>query len=247
MTRLTINDTSPSVLVAGGSGVIGQAICRCFGEQRWHVAIQYSQNNELAKQTSQVIHKAGGTATPYKSNIRDHAQTQTMIQNYIEKHERLDVLIWAIGLSESHLLARTTQESWTNHMNTNLTGCFHLMKAAAPIFERQQHGSVVIVGSLSGMQGTTGQAAYAASKAGLIGFMKSVAKEWAPWNIRVNAVFPGWHASPLSGSAFPIDADLDNHLLKKTPATEDVAKAVYDLALMQSVSGQVWNLDSRIF
>ena len=244
---MTINDKSPSVLVAGGSGVIGQAICRCFGKQLWHVAIQYSRNHELAKQTSQVIHEVGGTATPYKSNIRDYTQTQTMIQNYIEKHKRLDVLIWAIGISESQLLTRTTPESWGNHMHTNLTGCFYLMKAAAPIFERQQHGSVVIVGSLSGIQGTTGQTAYATSKAGLIGFMKSVAKEWAPWNIRVNAVFPGWHASPLSGSAFPTDAELDNHLLKNTPTSEAAAKAVYDLALMESVSGQIWNLDSRIF
>ncbi len=239
-------EKTPSVLVAGGSGILGGAICHWFGKHHWHVGIQYYRNNESATLVSQAIHKAGGTAISYQSNVQDDAQTQNMLQSFLEQHYQINVLIWTIGISESQLLMRTTTELWANHVNTNLTGCFRLLKAAAPIFERQQHGSVVIVGSLSGMQGSAGQAAYAASKAGLIGLMKSVAKEWAPWNIRVNAIFPGWHASPLSGTAFPTDAEKTNHLLKNTPTTEDVAKIVYELALMKSVSGQVWNLDSRM-
>ncbi len=235
-----------TVLVAGGSGVIGQASCRYFGKHRWHVGIHYHSNLESAKYTSKIIQDTGGTATVYKANVQAPSHTCSMVQRFIEHHERMDVLIWAIGIAQSQLLMRTTAESWNSHMLTNFTGCFQLLKAAAPIFERQQQGSVVIVGSLSGIQGTSGQAAYAASKAGLIGLMKSVAKEWAPWNIRVNAIFPGWHASPLSGTAFPKEAELQNHLLKNTPATEDIAKVVYDLALMKGISGQVWNLDSRI-
>ena len=113
-------------------------------------------------------------------------------------------------------------DSWSDHLATNLTGCFNLLKAVAPIFEQQREGSVVIVGSLSSLQGSTGQAAYAASKAGLFGLMKTVAKEWAPWNVRVNMIFPGWHSSPLSGDAFPGDNELDDHLLKKTPAIQQI-------------------------
>ncbi|MGB0911291.1 MAG: SDR family NAD(P)-dependent oxidoreductase [Nitrospirales bacterium] len=243
---MILSSCNSTVLVAGGSGVIGQTICRCFGKQHWHVGIQYSQNEQSARQTVQEIHEFGGNATLHKGNVQDHAQTHAMIECFIKEHERLDVLVWAIGISESQLLMRTTPDSWNNHIATNLTGCFNLLNAVAPIFEQQQHGSVVMIGSLSGTQGTMGQAAYAASKAGLIGLMKSVAQEWAPWNIRVNAIFPGWHASPLSGTVFPTDTELSNHLLKKTPDTEDVAKGVYDLARMKSVSGQVWNLDSRI-
>jgi len=236
-----------TVFVAGGSGVIGKAICRYFGMHRWHVGIHYHHNYESARHTAQHIHDTGGTADLYQANVQNYTQCQNMTRHFQEHSQQYKVLIWAIGFSESQLLARTTPESWTNHLTTNLTGCYHLLKAAAPNFERQQYGSVVLIGSLSGVLGTTGQSAYAASKAGLIGLMKSVAKEWAPWNIRVNALFPGWQASPLSGTAESHERNLDNHLLKITPAITDVAKVVYDLALMESMSGQVWNLDSRVW
>ena len=232
-------DNASSVFVAGGSGVIGQAICHQFGKHHWHVGVHYHTNQESAERTSRIIRNFGGVAIPLKANVQDHAHTDIMVRQFIENKRRLDVLIWAIGISETHLLMRTTAESWFRLMNTNLTGCFHLLKTAAPFFEKQGHGSVVIIGSLSALQGTTGQVAYATSKAGLLGLMKSVAQEWAPWNIRVNAIFPGWHASPLSGSAFPHDIELDNHVLESTLTTEHVAKAVYHLALMEGISGQV--------
>lgn len=170
-----------------------------------------------------------------------------MVQHFVEQHKHLDVLIWSVGIAESHVLARTSTESWTTHITTNLTGCFQLLKATAPIFERQQHGSVVLMGSLSGDVGTTGQTAYATSKAGLMGLMKSVAREWAPWNIRVNAVFPGWHASPLTGTAYPQPGNREHHLFQDFLTTDDVAKAVYTLACMENMSGQIWNLGSRVW
>ncbi|WP_447968180.1 SDR family NAD(P)-dependent oxidoreductase [Nitrospira sp. M1] len=236
-----------TVFVAGGSGVIGQAICRCFGQHQWQVGIHYHCNHESAEQISQAVHTAGGTATLYQANVQDHAHTRTMMQHFVEKHEQLDVLVWAVGIAESHLLARTSTESWTKHITTNLTGCFQLLKAAAPTFERQQHGSVVLIGSLSGVLGTSGQTAYATSKAGLMGLMKSVAREWAPWNIRVNAVFPGWHTSPLARAAYSHERIRDTHLLNNTPNTENVANMIYEVALTENLSGQIWNLDSRIW
>ncbi len=238
---------SRCVFVAGGSGVIGKAISQHFGECQWHVGVHYHRNHESAEHTARVIHKAGGSVSLHQANVHNHTQIQTMIRLFLEQQKQLDVVIWAIGISESRLLARTTVESWSNQLITNLTGCFNLLQAVAPIFERQQHGSVIIVGSLSGIQGKTGQAAYAASKAGLIGFMKSVAKEWATWNVRVNVIFPGWHASPLAGTAYPGEADLSDHLLNGTPTAENIAKAAYHLAVMEGISGQVWNLDSRIW
>jgi len=236
-----------TVFVAGGSGIIGQAICRYFGDRQWHVGIHYYRNHESANNTAQHIHDVGGTAELYQANIQDYSQCEAMLQTFHEQSHQCNVLIWAIGVSESQLLARTTPESWTTHITTNLTGCFQFLKASGAIFERQHHGSVILIGSLSGILGTVGQAAYAASKSGLIGLMKSVAKEWAPWHIRVNAIFPGWHASPLSKAAYSPEKNFDNHLLKNTPATTDVAKAVFELALMESMSGQIWNLDSRIW
>ena len=138
-------------------------------------------------------------------------------------------------------------ESWADILSINLTGMFNVFKAVGPIFQHQHHGAVIIIGSLSSMLGSQGQTAYAASKAGLIGFMKTVAREWGGDNIRVNAIFPGWHTSPLSGTAFPDTSELDDHVLGKTTTPEAVAQAVYNLSQMNDVSGQIWNLDSRIW
>ena len=234
-------------MVAGGSGVIGGAICHHFARYEWHVGIHYHVNQKSAEQTYQHIFDHGGSAKLYQANIQDPQKSQDLIQNFTDTHEQLNTLIWAIGTAKSQLLTKISQDSWTDQLETNLTGCFNLLKAAAPIFEQQQQGSVVIVGSLSSMQGSAGQSAYATSKAGLIGLLKTVAKEWAPWNIRVNMVFPGWQSSPLSGEAFPDDAKLKSHLLRRTPEIKDIAKAVYDLALLENISGQIWNLDSRIW
>jgi len=131
-------------------------------------------------------------------------------------------------------------------VETNLTGTFHCLQAAGPVMARQRNGAVIVVGSLAALQGGAGQAAYAASKAGLMGLVKSAAKEWGNRNIRVNMALPGWHKTPLAGSAFPHEASVD-HVLGRTPSLEDVAGSIYRLALLQDSSGQIWNLDSRIF
>ena len=93
----------------------------------------------------------------------------------------------------------------------------------------------------------TGQAAYAASKAGLLGLIRTTAQEWGDWNIRVNAVFPAWHASPLSAPGMNTTLANHTHVLHRTPSLNHVATSVYHLALAQDVSGQVWNLDNRIW
>ena len=236
-----------TILIAGGSGVIGRAMCHHFARHDWHVGIHYHDNQKSAEQTFKNILRMDGTAKLYQANIQDPRETRDLIQNFTDTHGQLNTLVWAIGTAKSQLLVKTSMDSWTDHLETNLTGCFNLLKAAAPIFQKQQQGSVVIVGSLSSIQGSAGQSAYASSKAGLIGLLKTVAKEWAPWNIRVNMIFPGWHSSPLSGDAFPDQTELESHLFRRTPAIENIAKAVYELALLKDVSGQTWNLDSRIW
>jgi 3-oxoacyl-[acyl-carrier protein] reductase len=103
------------------------------------------------------------------------------------------------------------------------------------------------VGSLSGEQGVAGQAAYAASKAGLLGLMRTAAREWGAFNIRVNGIFPGWHLSRLSEPGWHSVMEHRIHTLHRTPSLKDVANSVYHLALSPGTSGQVWNLDSRIW
>jgi 3-oxoacyl-[acyl-carrier protein] reductase len=235
-----------NILLFGGSGVIGRAIATEFGNQEWSVGIHYHHNRKSAQATAAAIHKTGGDAQVYQANVHDPSQIRNIFRAFLQDYGSLTVLIWAVGLAPSKLLPKTTADEWENTVQTNLTGAFHILREAGSIFERQRDGTVILIGSRSGEQGMTGQSAYAASKAGLMGLMRTAAQEWGGWNIRVNAIFPGWHSSPLSDRGIDCTLAHQTHILHRTPSLDHVAKSVYHLASTQDISGQVWNLDSRL-
>ncbi len=234
-------------MVFGGSGVIGGAIATAFGHKGWTVGIHYHQHQSAAAETATTVTKAGGKSHLYQADVTNPSQVRDTLGNFVRSHGSLNVLVWAVGAGSSLLLLKTSPKEWTQTLHTNLTGAYHVLKAIAPIFEQQKDGSVILVGSLSGEQGVAGQAAYAASKAGLIGLMRTAAQEWGSFNIRVNVIFPGWHLSPLSKPGFPLDMEHHTHTLHRTPSLQYVATSVYHVALSPDTSGQVWNLDSRIW
>ena len=236
-----------TVLVIGGSGKIGQAICQTFAQHHWRVGIHYHNQQQNAEDTVKFINESGGESQCFQADISQYHQTQTMMKDFHELWGHLDVLICSPGYGVSKVLLKTSPEDWTNTFMINLTGVFHCLKAAGEILLSQKDGSVIIMGSLSSVHGTAGQAAYAASKAGLLGLMKTTAQEWGPSNIRINIVFPGWHRSPLSGDAFPPESRLTDHLLGRTPHVHHVAKTVFNLSQLPDVSGQIFNLDNRIW
>jgi 3-oxoacyl-[acyl-carrier protein] reductase len=236
-----------TVLVIGGSGKIGQAICQTFAQHQWRVGIHYHNHQQEAEATARCIKESGGEAQCFQADISQFDQTHTMFDHFHKLWGHLDVLICSPGYGVSKMLLKTSPEDWNNMFTINLTGIFHCLKAAGEILLSQKDGSVIIMGSLSSFHGTTGQSAYAASKAGLLGLMKTTAQEWGPFNIRINIVFPGWHRSPLSGDAFPPESMLTNHLLGRTPELHQVAKTVFDLSQLPDVSGQTFNLDNRIW
>jgi 3-oxoacyl-[acyl-carrier protein] reductase len=236
-----------TVLVTGGSGGIGRAICCRFGAAGWHVAVHYSTRRQAAEQTCSLVKDAGGTALPYRADIRDAAGVPGMIQQVTERSGSLDVLVANAGQASSRLLLRHPNHEWSDVIETNLTGAFHCLRAAGQVMLRQGAGSIVLIGSYAAFQGGPGQAAYAAAKAGLVGLMKSVAREWGLSNVRINMVLPGWQRTSLAGNSLPMDRDrLDDHVLGRTPAIEAVATTVYTVALQPDTSGQIWNVDSRI-
>ena len=242
-----IKNTPSNILIFGGSGVIGCAIAMEFGRQRWSVGIHYCQNHVSAKETVARIQETEGEARPYQADVNHPMQLRNLFQAFKQDYGSLNLLVWAIGVAPSKLLAKTTPDEWEQTLHTNLTGTFHVLKEAGKIFEKQRDGAVILIGSLSGEKGMTGQAAYAASKAGLIGLMRTTAQEWGDWNIRVNAIFPGWHSSPLSLSGKDSALAQSTHVLNRTPSLKHMATSVYHLASTQDISGQVWNLDSRIW
>jgi 3-oxoacyl-[acyl-carrier protein] reductase len=242
----TVNHSS-NVLVFGGSGIIGGAIATAFGEEGWTVGIHYHHNQPAAIRTASTMGNSGGKGYLYQADVANSGQVHRIIQDFTEMHHGLNVLVWAVGVGSSRLLIKTTSEEWTRSLQTNLTGAYHVLQAIAPILEQQQDGAVILLGSLSGEQGDAGQAAYAASKAGLIGLMRTAAQEWGAFNIRVNVIFPGWQISPLSEPGFHSAMERHPHTLRQPPSLKAVATSVYHLALSPYTSGQVWNLDSRIW
>ena len=241
-----IKNEQSTILIFGGSGVIGGAIAKEFGQREWSVGVHYHHNHSSAEKAVAAIQETRGNAQLYQADVNDSSQIKELFQIFLQDYGALSLLVWAIGMAPSKLLAKTTAEEWKQTLQTNLSGAFHVLRHASPIFEKQQNGAVILIGSLSGEQGTPGQVAYSASKAGLMGLMRTTAKEWGPWNIRVNAIFPGWHSSPLSGPGIDSALTQQNHILNRTPSLQHVVENVYHLASTRDISGQIWNLDSRI-
>lgn len=241
------SDTPCTVLVTGGSRGIGRAICQEFARTGWRVGVHYRQRKEEAEKTVALIHQSGGEGDTFQADIRDGAHVEEMVRQVIARWGRLDALVCNAGQGSAGLAIRMPLDHWSLLIETNLTGAFHCLKAAGPHMMAQREGAVVLVGSYAALQGSPGQAAYAASKAGLIGLAKSAAREWGRWNVRVNVVLPGWHRTELTEFAMPAREEMEDHLLGRPPDLVTVARAIRQLAEFPEASGQVWNLDSRIF
>lgn len=246
VTDLGQNSRLRTVLITGGSRGIGRALCLAFARAGWRVGVHYRERKAEAEHTVALMAHDGGEAMTYQADIRDPAQVEMMIKNVAATYGRLDVMICNAGVSISHLLLRLTSEEWEDILATNLTGTFHCLQSAGRQMLEQGDGSIVVVSSYAGLHGDVGQSAYAASKAGLLGLVKVAALEWGRHNIRVNAVLPGWHKTELSGDAMPRAEELKDHMLGRTPTLEGAAQSIYHLATAQDLSGQVWNLDSRL-
>ena len=236
---------SSTVLVTGASRGIGRAIGHQFGRAGWTVGVHYLRHADQAAEAVGEIAQAGGRASAYQADIRHGRQVNGMIERFCADWPRFDALVCNAGMSQSGLLLRFDEKEWEDVVSTNLTGTFHCIRAAADAMAKQGEGCIIVIGSYAGLRGQAGQAAYSASKAGLLGLAKTAARELACHQIRVNVVLPGWHHTELSGSAMPGPDELDDHVLGRTPHVEEVARAVVHLATLRDASGQVWNLDSR--
>ncbi|HJU04835.1 MAG TPA: SDR family NAD(P)-dependent oxidoreductase, partial [Nitrospiraceae bacterium] len=181
-TDLASQALSSTVLVTGGSRGIGRAICLAFGEAGWRVGVHYRERKQEADQTADAITRSGGQADLYQADIRYCHQVEAMVQDCVARWDRLDVLVANAGISSSRLLLRLGCAEWNSIIESNLTGTFHCVKAAGAQMVARRGGSIVVVGSFAALQGRAGQAAYAASKAGLLGLVKTAAREWGHEN-----------------------------------------------------------------
>ena len=135
-----------SVLILGGSGLIGRAVCQQFGKEHWKVGIHYYDNHYHAEQTAEKIKQLDEAVFIERADVRQFQEVNRLVQSFTSQSGQLDVLVCAFGIGPTNMLVRTTPESWTHTISVNLTGTFHALRSVGPIFQRQQHGSVIVVG-----------------------------------------------------------------------------------------------------
>lgn len=231
-------------IVTGGSRGIGEAIALKLAENGAHIAFSYISSDEKAKALEEKIQSLGVKAKAYKSNAANFADCESMVNDVIKEFGTIDVLVNNAGISKDNLLLRLTSEQWDEVMNTNLKSVFNMTKQAIRTMMKARSGSIINMSSIIGIRGNAGQSSYAASKAGIIGFTKSVAAELGSRNIRCNAIAPGFVETDMTH--YLKEGDAAKSFLNKIPlgrfgSTEEVANVALFLAseLSSYVTGQV--------
>lgn len=244
-THESVTESRLGVLITGASGGIGRAISLAFAAAGWTVGVHYHRNKSAAEDTLSQVVAAGGVGTLYEADIRESHAVRQMVDAFCRQVPEPSTFICNAGIGGSRLILRQREDDWAEVLATNLTGTFHCLRAMAPPLLARGGGSIVVIGSHAAFHGSIGQAAYASSKAGLIGLVHTAAQEWGPGNVRVNLLLPGWQKTGLSEATMPKDDTWKGHALGRPPWREEVAKTVMHLAQLNDVSGQVWNCDSR--
>ena len=236
------------VIVTGASRGLGRTIALRFGIAGARVVVNCRERTDDASAVAGLITKQGGDALVVQADVRRSDRVDGMIEAALTRWERVDVLVNNAGITRDSLAVRMSEQDWDDVLATNLTGPFHCIRAVSRAMTRQRSGHIISLASLTGLQGRAGQVNYAAAKAGLIGLTRSTAKELGRFNIRANAVLPGFLATDMGNSAPETVRErvAEENALGRTSTQEEVADFIYHLSLMQHVSGQVFNLDSRI-
>ena len=230
-------------LVTGAARGIGKAIALKFASEGADVAFTDLVINEAAEETVKEIEAFGHKVKAYASNAADFAQTQEVVDQIMADFGHIDILVNNAGITKDGLMLRMSEAQWDAVINVNLKSAFNFIHALTPIMARQRGGSIINMSSVVGVSGTAGQCNYSASKAGLIGLAKSIAKEMGPRGIRANCIAPGFIISDMTKA---LSEEVREQWMKTIPlrrggTPEDVANVALFLAsdLSSYVSGQV--------
>ncbi|MEP0266427.1 3-oxoacyl-[acyl-carrier-protein] reductase [Dokdonia sp.] len=236
-----------TAIITGASRGIGKGIAEVFAQHGANVAFTYSSSVDAANTLETALNATGVKAKGYKSNAADFEQAQQLIKDVAEDFGAIDILINNAGITKDNLLMRMSEEDFDKVIEVNLKSIFNMTKAIQRTMLKQRYGSIVNMSSVVGVKGNAGQANYAASKAGMIGFSKSMALELGSRNIRTNVIAPGFIETEMTAK---LDEDTVNSWrnaipLKRGGKPEDIANACVFLAsdLSAYVTGQVLNVD----
>ena len=234
-------------LVTGGSRGIGKAIALSLADAGAHVMITYRSAAADAQAVVDEVKSKGRDAIAFQSDAAVFAQAKEVVDGIVNKYSRLDILVNNAGITKDGLLMRMSEEDWDTVLDTNLKSVFNFCKAATRPMMSQRSGKIINITSIAGVTGNAGQANYAASKAGVIGFTKSLAKELGSRNVQVNAVAPGFVETDMTAKLNDEQRKKleENIPLKRTAKAEEIAGVVIFFASSAAdyITGQVLCVD----
>lgn len=235
------------VLVTGGTRGIGKAIAKKFANNGYNVVLNYVSENTDVEAITKEFEEYGAEVLMLKADVSNFTECEELIKASVEKFSKIDVLVNNAGITKDGLIAMMKEDAFNKVIDVNLKGTFNVTRNVVPYMMKKRSGAIINLSSVVGVSGNAGQSNYAASKAGIIGFTKSLAKELAARNIRVNAVAPGFIDTDMTSVlSDKVKENINGQIpLKRMGDATEVANAVYFLADEQSsyITGQVLNVD----
>jgi 3-oxoacyl-[acyl-carrier protein] reductase len=246
---MVIASGKKTVLITGSSGGLGRALCKAFSKGKYSIGVHAYRNIPEGVKLVRELNSIGVESAFFVSDFRDPKSIRKMFDDLLATWGQIDLLINNAGIRHDRLFTRIDQAEWDEVIDVNLKGAFLCMQEAARAMQKRKRGHIINISSYAAMIGRTGQASYTASKRGLIALTQSAAKEWGEDSIQVNTVFPGFLSTAMTATVLPSEMKriVGENSLKRTSTLEEISEFIFHLSSMKNVSGQIFNLDSRIF
>jgi 3-oxoacyl-[acyl-carrier protein] reductase len=245
------SDTKRTIVVTGGSKGIGRAICKAFAAPGVTIYFNFNSPETTGQKTSEEISAAGGIAKGMRVDVSSETEVTNFFNTIIDDTGRIDVLVNNAGIAKDTLLLRMKEKDWDDVIRVNLKGTFNCTKAAAKTMLKQRYGRIINIASIAGVAGNPGQANYAASKAGIIGLTKTVARELGSRGITANAIAPGFIQTDMTaGLSEKASSDILSQIpLGRNGTPEDIAGVAFFLASKSAdyITGQVIHVNGGMY
>ena len=247
---MNLDLSDKTALITGGTRGIGRSMVETLAKAGARVAFTFRSSSEEAEALKSELESQGYEVLPFKSDVADFAATEQTVKDVLETYGQIDILVNNAGITKDGLMIRMSEQDWDAVIGTNLKGVFNFSKAVYRPMMKQRSGKIINISSVVGVMGNPGQANYAASKAGIIGFSKSLAKELGSRGVTVNVIAPGYVATDMTAtlSDKAQDAMLGAIPLGRPATPQDVANAVLFLASSYSdyITGHVLHVDGGL-